>query len=167
MKILKTYKQLFETVMSYNYLIMMIQKNNLEELKKLIDSGSNVTETNDYGRNLLFYIPEKKFNSKTKEIIKLLIDNGLDINNQTNAGDTALLYYIKSYNVRNKLIIKELIKNGANWNIKNNQGLDFVDILKAKEDTFSDLKLSQIFIVGFQKEYKKYLREKQTKKFKI
>ena len=61
----------------------------------------------------------KVINIKEKEIVKILCDNGADVNLKDKEGDTAL---IRAINIKNKETVKILCDNGADVNLKNKEG---------------------------------------------
>jgi len=83
--------------------------------------------------------------TKLKDVVKLLIDKGADVNAKTNDGDTALMWAAISGEVD---IVKMLLEKGADVNAKNNHGdtaLIFaaaqgnVDIVKILLDAGADI----------------------------
>lgn len=75
------------------------------------------TKNKKYGARALIYLAREPDDDAKR--VKLLIDNGIDINTQTRKGNTALIEAAKNENTN---IIEFLVKNGADLNIKNKKG---------------------------------------------
>ena len=89
-----------------NALSYLIHKNNnINFIKKLIKRGININSKNKIGNSVLF----KAVNQGTFEIVKLLLENGADIN----AGNEEILLSINPYSDNYKKKIKLLRKSGA------------------------------------------------------
>ena len=69
---------------------------------------------------------------ESMEIIKLLLNKGVDVNTKTTVGNTALIVAAK---VGNKAIVDELLEHKADPNIKNNHGDSAMDIAKKEKYT--------------------------------
>ena len=117
---------LFKAVKSHHYDIA----------KFLIENGADVNVNNFYKTNMLLLVNEKRdsgFNgyngndykpyikarNKIFQIIKLLVENGADINASDRYGDTVLIYAIQDLHFD---IIKYLIQNGADIHHVNKKG---------------------------------------------
>ena len=94
-----------------------LMKNYLNESKiqKIIDSGVDINQTDDNGRNLLFELSKKK----RIEAIKILIRNGMNINDTDKYGKTVLADTISR---EDSLMIKFLLEQGADLNYKDEMG---------------------------------------------
>ncbi len=115
-----------------------VKKNNLRQVKELVNKGANINTKKDNGATLLMY-------AENIEIAKYLAEKGIDINAKRNNGTTALstenivkLEYLlqKGINVNeqdetgttalgwstNTEKIKILVKYGADFEIKDNWG---------------------------------------------
>ncbi|KAJ5071633.1 ankyrin repeat [Anaeramoeba ignava] len=102
-------------------LILACQENSIENVKLLIENGSNIHFKAAKGKNPLhFACQNQKQNSF--EIIKYLISKKADVNAQTNKGEETPLHFAIQFqkNKENSFqIIKYLIENGADVNVKN------------------------------------------------
>jgi ankyrin repeat protein len=121
-------------------------------VRRLIEKGANVHAMDKHGftplLSVLMYV-SPNMPSNYKEVIKLLLDAGADINQQIGIpkkpvnytlevdpgfkGSTALFFAIYS---RNKFLVKFLLEHGADPSIKNAGGktaLDFAKELGAQE----------------------------------
>jgi len=119
-------------------LFSAILEGNEEITKFLIQNGADVNSKNNSGQTLLPLLIERwsrnkdkdkhppiiklidvTLTNKIKEIVKILLQKGLDINSKDNNGNTALFSAILE---GNEEITKFLIQNGADVNSKNNSG---------------------------------------------
>lgn len=87
----------------------------VSEAKKVLNSGYNVNKTDESNATPL--IDAVTFNKI--EIVKLLVENGANINHKVNVGTTPLMLATSN----NLKITDYLLKNGAKVNVKNNDGL--------------------------------------------
>ena len=117
-----------------------------ELVELLINAGARVNEVDNDGRTAIFYACrgyddcsfynnynsfygysfseeeiEERLLEKFSKIVKLLIDNGADVNAKTENGNTALMYACENSN--SVEVVKFLIDNGADVNLKNNGGM--------------------------------------------
>lgn len=93
-----------------------VGKCNINEVKKMINSGININITDINSNSLLVYASE--FN-----MFKLLIDLGIDINYKDKVGNTILHILSLKINVLNVEKIKYILNlNIANLNIQNKKG---------------------------------------------
>jgi serine/threonine protein kinase/ankyrin repeat protein len=105
----------------YSTFLLSAKKTPSENLKKALEWVSskngniNVKDNDNDGESLLHFAVI----SKNKEIFKLLIQNGADINIKDNKGRTTLDYAILR---NNEEIAKILIEKGADVNAKDNEG---------------------------------------------
>jgi ankyrin repeat protein len=77
------------------------------------------------------------------EVTQLLLDFGANANLQDIYGETAAMKAVNSpflwkYSKNLPRIIEELKKHGANMDIKNNKGQTVLDLIKEKEEEFSN-----------------------------
>ena len=66
-------------------------RNTLDEIRELIQSGIDVNKQNEYGATALIFAA-KYGGENVMEMINLLIDAGSDVNMQTKTGRTALMF---------------------------------------------------------------------------
>ncbi|MEK7802364.1 MAG: ankyrin repeat domain-containing protein [Pseudomonadota bacterium] len=81
----------------------------------LIKRGADVNVRNDYDGNTP--IISSVYRKNNRELVKVLLDNGANINAQNNEGDTALMTEIRCSNNLNN--VQFLLANGANPNLQN------------------------------------------------
>jgi ankyrin repeat protein len=123
------------------------------------------------------------------EIVKVLIENGTDVNCKNNNGWTPLIWLsnygnleivkvliengadvncedndnwtplIESSYQGYLKIVKVLIENGADWNIKNKDNKDFMDYLSKKN--------KEIIIREYPEEYELYKLKKDVEKYNL
>jgi hypothetical protein len=94
---------------------------NVAIMKKLIEKGGNVNCFIPQSKNTPLLLASNKGHF---EMVKLLIENGANIDFQQKDGYTAL--YIAANNNEEK-IVKYLVEKGANYHIKDYQGLSAQD----------------------------------------
>jgi ankyrin repeat protein len=103
-------------------LIKASKDGNIELVKDLIKQGASVNARNSYGTPLLLIVASKE-GERFSKILKILLDNGADINNQDfdipDYGETALHAACEIGDIDR---IKMLIERGANINIRNEFG---------------------------------------------
>ena len=156
MKNLKTYKA-FENLSKLDYENFWLYFNNIgkmEKIKELLDEKSDYFDidcVNSYSMTALMYA----VNNENLEQIKLLLDNGADINKQTYEG-TAL---IKSAFSNNITIIKYLLDNDANIFLTDADGDDFFD--------FVENEILKEIIDLYPEKYSRYLKRQKQKNFNI
>lgn len=115
-------KSLMEQYLALQHSII---SNDLTEIQREFDEGIevNATEENGEGNILMYYILNwNEFNFKPKDIIELLIRNGININHQRNSrlkNASALHYAITSKNIE---INKTLVENDAHSEVKDSNG---------------------------------------------
>ena len=89
-----------------------IESRDLEEVKKLIETGTDVNESQENGITPLIYASSKGY----LEIVQELIKNGAKINARDSEYNTALMMACQN---NHSDIVMELLKNGADKNLKN------------------------------------------------
>ena len=99
-----------------------IIENNLEITKLLLDYKADLNISDNQTMSLL--VNKLNSDSINKEIFKLLIDRGLNINTQNEKGNTLLSLVVDHYShSKDKLkIVEFLIANGADVNIRDQAG---------------------------------------------
>lgn len=90
-------------------LLIAIKEQNYPEVKKILESGFNVNDTDLLGNNGLFYV----INNDNDVILNLLISYNINCNYQNKAGQLPLLYAVEKGNIT---IINTLIKAGSSIN---------------------------------------------------
>lgn len=98
-----------------------IKNDNLNAIKVLITKGANVNQTNDDGITPLSAALYGDIYKKPNfEIVKLLVENGVDVNAEKEfSKETPLFLAIRKSEIDYMNIMKLLIENGANVNHKN------------------------------------------------
>ena len=108
---------------------------NPDIVQKLIESGANLFITNNNGKSLL-HVHVKRWRlpweKGPQELVSLLLDKGLNINQQDTLGNTPLHAAVTRR--RNTQIIKLLSQKGADPSIKNKAGLTAYDIARFNND---------------------------------
>ncbi len=101
-------------------IINAVKNNHVESVKMLINEGISVNIVDDNKSNLLFI----NYNSinPSLNMTKVLINRGININQQNIYNNTALTAIVGLNDVKYKDIIIELLNKGANKNIRNNVG---------------------------------------------
>jgi ankyrin repeat protein len=108
-------------------------------IKKLINNGININKRNIYGKTPLMRASELYDFS----ILKVLIENGADVNLQDNNGDTTLFYVVNKYFdserhldylYRYKNRFRYLLRKQANIDIQNNDGTTLLMLAVQKKD---------------------------------
>lgn len=97
-------------------LLIAVKEQNYAEVKKLLDSGSNVNDTDMLGNNALFYA----INSENDGILNLLLSHNINCNHQNKAGRLPFLYAVDKGSVS---MINTLLKAGASINKGDIEGI--------------------------------------------
>lgn len=95
------------------------------QARRLLELGIDFRRRDHHGRTALF--PAVEYSSP--EVVRLLLDNGCDVNARDENGDTPL-HYVKDSLVRHKeslAIIPLLVENGADINALNRNGQSPLD----------------------------------------
>lgn len=138
----------------------------LQKVRELIKDGANVNCHDSMRNNTPLIIASQRLNYS---IIKLLIENGADVN-LSNKNNNNCLYYIINQNTYNynkyknriNSIIDLIITSGINLNNENKSNLDiFNDIQK------SNPFMIQYIIDNYPDKYKEYTMKKTANKFNI
>jgi len=126
----------------------------------LIDAGININEQDVYGMSpLITAAAEKNY-----ETVKVLIDNNCDINLINTNGRNALHMISKniSYNdTKARKILFILLDTDIDWFIKDNTKFIFLDYFKHNSSIINEIKKK------YPKKWRKYMKNKTIKKFKI
>lgn len=96
-------------------LISAVKRNQIETIELLLQHGADINKITNSGQNALFYIQEP---CKNLKLIKLLIDNGINVNQKNTADTIALFMYIQNKNCYSPKLIQMFIRAGFNFNIK-------------------------------------------------
>jgi ankyrin repeat protein len=111
---------LYYSVVSYN--------DNL--VKYLVSKGANINSSYKENRNILHIAVRAECEDRGAfEIIKTLVNSGVDINAQDQHGNTPL-WYAAIYFVINENTIKFLLKNGADPSVINKYGSSVCSLAK-------------------------------------
>jgi len=137
----------------------------INDIKKMINYGIDYEKNKDI---LLDFIWDTKYEDFTSDAIKLFLEDGADkiVNYVNEDGENILT--IAAYFTKNDEdgfrpsfdIVKMLLEYDINWNFKDSDGNDFIELLDTEE-------MKEEIINLYPEKYKKYLREKKAKKFKI
>ncbi len=95
-------------------LLDAINENNFEEVVKLITAGANVNAADEFGYTALMYAAE----FHEKEIAKLLVEQGADVNAVNKQGTSVYEIFIHLYG-KNSGIVEFLVQHGAKTNVHN------------------------------------------------
>ena len=98
-------------------LMMAIDRSTVAVVKTLIESGADVNQGSPYHNGLsliTFAVKENRM-----KIVKVLLNNGVNIDAPDEAGNIPLVLAIKQNNLK---VVKLLVQNGANVNIKGKDG---------------------------------------------
>ena len=117
MKNIKTFEN-FNNQDIFDY----IRTDDIESVKKYIDSGHDLNVKNEYGDAALIHAVD---NDKY-EIVKLLLSASADLNKQNDGGNTALIYAAYYNNVE---IVELLLDYYADEFILNDRNKSFYDCL--------------------------------------
>jgi len=163
MKHIKTYtqKELDDNLLKYS-----AKQASLQKVRELITDGANVNCFDRIRYNTPLINASQQLNYST---IKLLIENGADIN-LVNKNNKNCIFYIVNQNTytytkyKNKInnIIDLLISSGINLNNKNKSDVDIFDNIQE-----SNPFILQYIIDNYPEEYKEYLMKKTANKFNL
>ena len=113
-------------------LLIAVKEQNYGEVKKILDSGSNVNVTDLLGNNALFYA----INSEHDVMVNLLLSYGISCNTPNNAGRLPFLYAVNKGNIS---IIEALLNAGASINKGDAEGIT-AELLAVKNKEVGILK---------------------------
>lgn len=121
----------------YNMLMHAITNMDINAIEFLISNGADPNSEDTDGDNCLIRAlcirPTNRYSNEIIKILKILLDNGANINNMNYFRYTALIYAGSTYN---KDIIKFLLDNGANPYIENFYGDSFISYIVDSEECF-------------------------------
>ncbi len=143
-------------------LLLSIYRDRNDIAKLLIEKGVNLEVTNKYGHTPLSVsivsdnydivkllikkgadinripLTMVTFNARfsDNDIVKLLIDNGINIESKNEDGDTALIYSVIYDQIDT---VKLLLENGADVYARNNKGETVYDVVKGKINFYAGL----------------------------
>ncbi len=115
---------------------LFADREDLEEVRSLLESGYDVNGRDNHGRSALFYTGRKNFNHR---ITDLLIEKGASVNLRDNKGDTIYSTSLNSIKT-NPDYVEKLLKAGFDPRIKNGQGKTAIDM--AREECRGPLRRS-------------------------
>ena len=116
-----------------NPLLEAVSKNNIDDVKSLLDNGAyELINNRNIDGNTALIIASIKGN---KNIVILLLDNGAEIDIKNNNGNTALML---ASNYGHKDIVELLLDNGANYNIVNH-GIQNTALMMASNNGHADV----------------------------
>jgi ankyrin repeat protein len=106
----------------YPPLLLAAEKGDLEYLKRLLNAGADINQTDSDGYSALHMALLANFENQETytEVINFLIDRGIDANLQDLTGQTALHYSIEQSNLP---LIQKLLSNNAKVHIKDEIGV--------------------------------------------
>ena len=135
----------------------------MQNVKQLLKDGVNPNFRDYSGATPLHKACSAKFTSA----VKLLIENGADVNAQNNSKNTPLIFTMASIGYRFtkdsnvKTIISLLLNAGADLSIKNNLGQDPIMLNKF------DKKVEEFIEEQFPEKYAEYLMKKDADKYNL
>ena len=153
-------KQTMKGGISNNEFIDAAKNGDLNRVKEAIKEGVNINARNNYGYTALMYAVYQgrshifkitNTNNDYLDIIKLLIENGADVNAKRNDdGETVLIHSLMYGSINTDYIVKLLVENGADVNAKNylgktvlmyafEHGYDFTYIIKTLIENGADV----------------------------
>lgn len=102
----------------------------VELLRKITDKNLKLLHEKDkFGFSSIHYAAD----GEEEEILQFLLENGVDVNDKNDDGNTPL-HCLAANGEEAEEIIKILLENGADKTIINNNGETALDIAKARED---------------------------------
>lgn len=107
---------IFSEIQENNGLYDALIKNDIKDVEISIEKGADINKVKNGFAPIMFTLVNEK-----KEILKLLIKKGADLDIRTPRGDTAL---ITAISLSQNEIVKILIDSGANLEHRNNDGLN-------------------------------------------
>ena len=162
MKNLKTYKQLFENL-NKDYIYLSHDFNSDPNydpdtevfIDFIKDKNPNIIDSNKEPLVFHIYYNNYLYKSEIKDIIKIMIKNGLDVNVKY---ETTLLYEIANDQQIDYELMYILIDAGADWTIEFN-GDTFLDVMYNNE--------REKVIEKYPEKYERYLKNRKAKEFNL
>ncbi len=111
-----------------------------EEFKLLFEAGADRSIINEKGENAFIIAVQ----SGKKDVIKVFLDNGEDVNFQTADGSSALMYAKGLY--RGFKVVEMIIAAGANVYLENNEGRNVLEMgggLRADDKKVDELLIAK------------------------
>ena len=112
-----------------------VLKGNIAAVKQYLDNGVNVNAKSEPGLTSLHCAVNEDFKGSHRELVKLLIEKGADVNARDDILDTPL------HGASNKETAETLIKAGADVDVKNESGETPLHVV---ERQFDEKKASEI-----------------------
>ena len=105
---------------------------NINVIKTMVSRGGDLKETDNYGHTILMYLFRNAHNRDNSDIslemVKYLLENGVDVNARNNINQTALMFAVDS--VVDPKFIELLIAAGADINAEDDNGYNAYRIAK-------------------------------------
>ena len=173
MKYIKAYEEieshLRQKLLDKELLKYSSKKSALQNMRKLISAGANVNYYDINDGTPLIEAAKSSFYSG----LKLLIDNGADVNIKNRKNQTALLivsclsrWAIKKYENNVKNIVDLLIINDADMNAKDTNGNDMFDYFDLNPN-ITNVNMREYIKNKFPEQYNEYLIKKDVEKYNI
>lgn len=113
-----------------NALLLAIENADVDCMRVLLESGANTEVKNEKGMTPLMSVvasDDPRVRSRTRDMLRVLIENGAHINSQRNTARLSpLMYAVLHTNVD---AVRVLLENGANINLRHHSGLTAQDMV--------------------------------------
>ncbi|MBR2439448.1 MAG: ankyrin repeat domain-containing protein [Lentisphaeria bacterium] len=122
--------QLFKTPL----IMSAVVQKDPEILKILIENGIDIQSVNSSGENALhrvLYMMKYNKKSEKMQFAEILINSGINVNQQDENGVTALMYAV---NMQNDKLYNLLISKGANVFLKNKKGVSVFNYMQKRKN---------------------------------
>ncbi len=122
-------------------LMLAVQFGSYEMIAKLIEAGAQVNDVDERGRTALSFISNRYFLKEKSElpaILELLFDNGADLNQKDNDGQTALMRVIAL--TADVEITRTFLNHGARIDVVDTIG----DTPESLAESFGLISISQL-----------------------
>src|SRR5688500_10777942 len=97
-----------------------VQRRDWAEIRQLLDSGANINARSRINR---YYALQFAIQWPDANLVKLLLDKGVDVNLTDDGGNTALMEAANSNDPQNKVIVRLLLDRGADVRAGGNRAL--------------------------------------------